>query len=96
MARTTHTPIRNIRVPDDVWQAAQAGAARDGTTVSAAIVDFLRMTYFEGWDSTYVAKCEHCKRNVQLIERTPDEWFYDEHDQRGTRCRGAGMRYEES
>lgn len=36
------TPIRNVRVPDDVWHAAAARAADDGTTVSAIIVGALR------------------------------------------------------
>jgi len=36
------TPIRNVRVPDDVWYAAAARAADDGTTVSAVIVSALR------------------------------------------------------
>jgi len=36
------TPIRNVRVPDDVWHAAAVRAADDGTTVSAIIVGALR------------------------------------------------------
>lgn len=39
---TMATPIRNVRVPDDVWHAAAVRAADDGTTVSAIIVGALR------------------------------------------------------
>lgn len=35
------TPLRNVRVPNDVWKAAQERAEAEGTTVSAAIVAFL-------------------------------------------------------
>lgn len=40
--KETHTPPRSIRVPDDVWRAAQAQAARRGETVTDAVVRFLR------------------------------------------------------
>jgi predicted transcriptional regulator len=40
--RATHTPIRNVRVPDDLWEAAQEAAEAKGTTVSAVIVAALR------------------------------------------------------
>lgn len=36
------TPLRNVRVPDEVWQAAQAKAERDGTSVSAVALAALR------------------------------------------------------
>ena len=36
------TPIRTVRVPDDVWQAAQERAAEKGETVSAVIVRALK------------------------------------------------------
>lgn len=36
------TPLRNIRVPDEVWKPALARAAREGTNVSARVVAFLR------------------------------------------------------
>ena len=36
------TPIRTVRVPDDVWQAAQDRAAEKGETVSAVIVRALK------------------------------------------------------
>jgi predicted DNA-binding protein len=42
------TPIRNIRVPDDIWQRAKARAAAQGTTVSDIIQEALRK-YAEGW-----------------------------------------------
>ncbi len=32
------TPVRGVRVPDDLWLAAQEKAERDGTSVSAVIV----------------------------------------------------------
>lgn len=36
------TPIRTVRVPDDVWQAAQDRAAEKGESVSAVIVRALK------------------------------------------------------
>jgi len=39
---TGQTPVRSIRVPDDVWEAAKHEAARRGETVSDAVVRFLR------------------------------------------------------
>ena len=36
------TPIRTVRVPGDVWQAAQERAAEKGESVSAVIVRALR------------------------------------------------------
>jgi hypothetical protein len=36
------TPIKNVRVPDDVWTAAADRAESEGTTVSAVIVAALR------------------------------------------------------
>lgn len=36
------TPIRPVRVPDELWQAAQAKAAEKGETVSDAIRRALR------------------------------------------------------
>jgi hypothetical protein len=36
------TPLRAVRVPDDIWERAQAKAAADDTTVSAVINDFLK------------------------------------------------------
>ena len=35
------TPLRSIRVPDELWRAAQEKAAREGTTVSDAVRGFL-------------------------------------------------------
>lgn len=32
-----HTPARAVRVPDDLWRAAQDKAEREGTTVSNVI-----------------------------------------------------------
>ena len=32
------TPIRTVRVPDEVWQAAQERAKAEGTTVTAVIL----------------------------------------------------------
>lgn len=37
-----NTPIRNIRVPDDLWDAAKAEAERRHETVTAAIIRALR------------------------------------------------------
>ncbi len=35
------TPLRNVRVGDDLWRAAQQRAAAEGTTVSAVLCDAL-------------------------------------------------------
>lgn len=35
-------PIRTVRVPDDVWKAAQERAAERGESVSAVIVRALK------------------------------------------------------
>lgn len=40
---------RPMRIPDDVWFPALAKARRNGTTVTALVVAFLRR-YIEGTD----------------------------------------------
>lgn len=40
--KPTHTPLRSVRVPDEVWEAAKAEAERRGETVSGVIVRYLR------------------------------------------------------
>jgi len=37
----TVTPIRSIRIPEQVWKKARAKAAKEHTTVSAVIVQLL-------------------------------------------------------
>jgi hypothetical protein len=37
MPNAPKTPSRNVRVPDDLWQAALAKAALQGTTVSDVV-----------------------------------------------------------
>jgi predicted DNA binding CopG/RHH family protein len=39
---TGQTPLRNIRVPDDLWTAAKQKAAAEGTTLSAVLVACLK------------------------------------------------------
>lgn len=41
MGTENHTPRRTIRIPDSVWDAAQAKAAENGETVSAVVVKAL-------------------------------------------------------
>jgi hypothetical protein len=41
MPNKAKTPMRTVRIPDDQWQAALAGAAAEGTNVSAVIQEFL-------------------------------------------------------
>lgn len=36
------TTARNVRVPDDVWEAAKTKAEEAGTNVSALVQEFLR------------------------------------------------------
>lgn len=38
MPNAPRTPMRNFRVHDEVWHAAKARAAAEGTTVTAVIV----------------------------------------------------------
>jgi hypothetical protein len=38
MPNQPKTPVRSVRVPDPLWQAAQQKAADKGETVTAAIV----------------------------------------------------------
>jgi predicted HicB family RNase H-like nuclease len=40
--RETHTPVRNLRVPDDLWRAAKDKAAREGKTVTEVLIAALR------------------------------------------------------
>lgn len=37
-----HTKPRSVRVPDEIWDAAKAEAARRGETVTDALLRFLR------------------------------------------------------
>ncbi|KAF0959800.1 MULTISPECIES: hypothetical protein [Rhodococcus] len=46
------TPLRNIRVSDELWQAAQAKAAQEGTTVTTVIVEALKA--YTGADKIHV------------------------------------------
>ncbi len=43
------TPLRNVRVPADVWLRAMERARLDGTSLSAVIVAYLR-EYGAGYD----------------------------------------------
>lgn len=36
-----HTPLRNIRVSDELWQQAQQAAAAEGRTVTSVVLDAL-------------------------------------------------------
>lgn len=42
------TAIRNVRVRDELWHAAKAKAAREGTTLTAVIVAALKDYVKEG------------------------------------------------
>lgn len=42
MPNQPKTPIRSVRVPDAVWQAAQVRAEAEDTTVSAVVVAALK------------------------------------------------------
>jgi hypothetical protein len=41
VSKPSHTPPRNIRIPDDLWDSASAKAERHGLKVSAVIRDRL-------------------------------------------------------
>lgn len=37
MPNQPRTPLRNIRIPDELWEAAQRQAEREGISVSEAV-----------------------------------------------------------
>ncbi len=39
---TGKTPVRNLRVPDDLWRAAQEKAKAEGRTLTEVIIAYLR------------------------------------------------------
>lgn len=39
---TGKTPVRNLRVPDEIWEPALAKAHEEGRTLTDVIKDFLR------------------------------------------------------
>lgn len=41
MPNQPKTPLRSFRVPDEVWQAALRRAQREGTTLTAVLVEHL-------------------------------------------------------
>lgn len=47
MPNQPKTIARNMRIPDEVWEAALRGTVADGTTVTAVVVEFLRERYME-------------------------------------------------
>lgn len=50
---TKGTPLRNVRVPDNVWDAAKAKARGEGTTVSDVVQGALRVYA----DKPFVNEC---------------------------------------
>jgi predicted DNA binding CopG/RHH family protein len=42
MPNAPKTPSRNVRVPDELWQATKKKAAKDGITVTDVILRALR------------------------------------------------------
>ena len=66
-AKATHTPLRNVRVPDKVWDAAIEGTAAEGTNVSAVINAFLRERYVDGTGTKSKAEIE--AKLAELHER---------------------------
>ena len=39
---TGKTPVRNLRVPDDIWRAAQEKARAEGRTLTDVLVAYLK------------------------------------------------------
>ena len=39
---TGKTPVRNLRVPSDIWRAAQEKAGREGRTLTDVLVAYLK------------------------------------------------------
>lgn len=42
MGKESHTPIRAMRIPDDVWEHAKACAAAEGISVTEYVVRALK------------------------------------------------------
>lgn len=42
MPNAPKTPHRTVRVPDDLWQAAQERAAQEGQTMTEVVIGCLR------------------------------------------------------
>ena len=42
MPNQPKTPVRSVRIPDDVWRAAQAKAAAEGETVTDVVLRALK------------------------------------------------------
>lgn len=42
MGKATHTPMRSMRIPDDVWRHAQECAAAEGISVTEYVVRALK------------------------------------------------------
>jgi hypothetical protein len=40
--KTGQTPVRNVRVPEQIWRAAQAKAAAEDRTLTDVIVAYLK------------------------------------------------------
>jgi hypothetical protein len=60
------TPLRSIRVPTDVWRAAQAKAEERGETLTEAIIRFLRRYAAK---PTPPAKSKPAARDVETGQR---------------------------
>lgn len=59
------TPMRTIRISDELWKAAQAKAGTENTTVSDAIRRFL-----EDWTGK---RSETYEDRLAILERIEDE-----------------------
>jgi hypothetical protein len=59
------TPLRNVRVPDDLWSAALVAADANGTTVSAVVIAALER---------YVARARRQQpRHVPTVDELTDD-----------------------
>jgi LDH2 family malate/lactate/ureidoglycolate dehydrogenase len=50
MPNAPKTPTRTVRVPDELWLAAQKEAAKQGVTVTSVLLDALEKFIAEGLD----------------------------------------------
>jgi predicted DNA binding CopG/RHH family protein len=51
MPNAPKTPIRTLRVSDELWSAVQAKAAEQGITVTSVIIDALEKFIYEELDT---------------------------------------------
>lgn len=60
MPNKPRTPVRGIRIHDDVWNAAQKRASAEGTTMTAVITKFVEE--YAGVETPFIPKAKYGSR----------------------------------